>query len=282
MPSDFKAFTNKDFADYDIQVYNYGYRHCTPGFTPGFHYRSHYLLHYVYEGECVVEIEDKSYNVFAGQMFVIFPNLLCNYTSSAENPCTYRWIEVDGRNFENFLKTTPVSRSSPILSDNADGTIANLLSQITDEGKMSWKKLNGYAWFLAEALSSTDSERQSVYEKYIEKAVEYIRFNSEKKTTVSDVASYLQIDRSYLSRVFNEYMGISIKKYIYNYHMDIGKSFLAYSSLSIKEIAAAIGYEDPLDFTKAFHRSFGMSPSKWRQLNSKNSSNLKNSEDKAE
>lgn len=275
MPADFKAFKNKEFADFDICVYNYGYRHCTPGFTPGYHYREHYLIHYVYEGECVVEIEDKTYHVFSGQMFVIFPNKLCNYTASAENPCTYRWIEIDGNNFESFLKTTSLSQSAPVISDNAEGSIGALFTTITDEGKMSCKKLNGYAWFLAEALSKTDSERQSVYEKYIEKAVEYIRFNSEKKTTVSDVAAYLQIDRSYLSRVFNEYMGISIKKYIYNYHMDIGKSFLAYSNLSIKEIAAAIGYEDPLDFTKAFHRSFGMSPTKWRQLNSKNIVNKK-------
>lgn len=280
MPSDFKAYNNKEFADYDIQVYNYGYRRCTPGFTPGFHYRQHYLIHYVYEGECVVEIEDKVHRVFAGQMFVIYPRLLCNYTSSTDNPCTYRWIEIDGHNFENFLRTTALSKSAPIISDNAEGTVGALLTRITEEGKMSGKKLNGYAWFLAEALSSTDNERQSVYEKYIEKAVEYIRFNSEKKTTVSDVAAYLQIDRSYLSRVFNEYMGISIKKYIYNYHMDIGKSFLAYSNLSIKEIAAAIGYEDPLDFTKAFHRTYGMSPTKWRQQNSKNLSNLK--QDKAE
>lgn len=280
MPSDFKAFNNKEFADYDIQVYNYGYRRCTPGFTPGFHYRQHYLIHYVYEGECIVEIEEKVYRVFAGQMFVIYPGLLCNYTSSTDNPCTYRWIEIDGHNFESFLKTTSLSKSAPIITDNAEGAVGALLTRITEEGKMTGRKLSGYAWFLAEALSSTDNERQSVYEKYIEKAVEYIRFNSEKKTTVSDVAAYLQIDRSYLSRVFNEYMGISIKKYIYNYHMDIGKSFLAYSNLSIKEIAAAIGYEDPLDFTKAFHRTFGMSPTKWRQLNSKNVSNHK--QDKTE
>ena len=275
MPADFKAFNNKEFPDYDIQVYNYGYRRCTPGFTPGFNYKLHYLLQYVYEGECIVEIEDKTYRVFAGQMFAVFPNQLCNFTSSSENPCTYRWIEFDGKNFENFLKTTSISRTSPIISDNSEGAIGSILTRMTETGKMSYKKLNGFAWFLAEALSLSDNERQSVYEKYIEKAVEYIRFNSEKKTTVADVAAYLQIDRSYLSRVFNEYMGISIKKYIYNYHMDIGKSFLAYSDLTIKEIAAAIGYEDPLDFTKAFHRTFGMSPTKWRQLNSKNVANLR-------
>jgi AraC-like DNA-binding protein len=50
-------------------------------------------------------------------------------------------------------------------------------------------------------------------------------------------------------------------------HMDIAKSFLKYSTLPIREIAVAIGYDDPLDFTKAFHRTYGMSPSKWRTEN---------------
>ena len=106
-----------------------------------------------------------------------------------------------------------------------------------------------------------------MWEKYIEPALEFIISNSERKTTVSDVADYLNIDRSYLSRVFNECMGISIKKYIYNYHMDIAKSFLTYSDLPIRDIAIAVGYDDPLDFTKAFHRTYGMSPSKWRDEN---------------
>lgn len=268
MPADFMAYNNKDFADFDIQVYNYGYRRCAPGFTPGFTKSRYYTVYYVYDGECRFTVENNSYTLHRCQMFFVKPDTLFSCTSSVDEPCTYRWFEFDGENISSFISNSRLAGDSCIIDDESDHVVGSLLTEMTNQGKISGKRLKGYAWFLAEAFSPATGERRGVYEKYVERAIEYIRFNSEKKTTVSDVAAYLQIDRSYLSRVFNEYMGISIKKYIYNYHMDIGKSLLMYSDLSIKSIASAIGYEDPLDFTKAFHRTFGVSPSKWRTLNS--------------
>lgn len=263
----FKTYYNHEPVDYTIRINNYGYRHCSPGFSPGYVSKEHYVLHYIYEGECIFETSSRSYRVLPGQMFIIAPGNVYNYTSSPENPCTYRWLDISGYNFEKFVAETGFTLERPVVSDFADHRIGNLLREMTDKGKMSGKEINGYSWFLADLLFKTDKARQGVREKYIEPAIEYIISNSEKKTTVSDVADYLKIDRSYLSRVFNEYMGISIKKYIYNYHMDIAKSFLTYSDLSIRDIAIAVGYDDPLDFTKAFHRTYGMSPSKWRDEN---------------
>ncbi len=267
MNPSFKTYYNHEPQDYTVRINNYGYRKCTPGFSPGYVSRKHYVLHYIYEGECIFETGSKSYRVYPGQMFIITPGNIYNYTSSHENPCTYRWVDVSGHNFEKFISQTGYTLEKPVVSDFADHRIGNIIREMTDKGKMSGKEINGYSWFLADAVCKRDKSRQNVWEKYIEPAVEYIISNSEKKTSVSDVAEYLNIDRSYLSRVFNEYMGISIKKYIYNYHMDIGKSFLTYSDLPIKDIATAIGYDDPLDFTKAFHRTYGVSPTKWREEN---------------
>ncbi len=268
MLSTFRTFYNHECGDYTVRINNYGYRRCSPGFSPGYTSKKHYVIHYIYEGECLFETNGKSFLVKPGQMFVIPPGTICNYTSSYDNPCTYRWVDISGWNFEKFLTSTTFALESPVLSDTSDHRIGNLLREMTEKGKMSGKEINGYSWFLADALCRNDKTHNSVWEKYIEPALEYIISNSSKKTSVSDVADYLKIDRSYLSRVFNECMGISIKKYIYNYHMDIAKSFLTYSELPVKDIALAVGYDDPLDFTKAFHRSFGTSPSKWRADNS--------------
>lgn len=267
MPYTFKTYHNHEPRDYTVRINNYGYRSCTPGFSPGYVSRRNYLLHYIYEGECIFETGDKSYKVTPGQMFIITPGNVYNYTSSKENPCTYRWIDISGLNFDKFIEASGFKRDNPVVSDFPDHRIGNLLKEMTDKGKLSGKEINGYSWFLADAICRTDKSNHNVREKYIEPAIEFIISNSEKKTTVSDVAEYLNIDRSYLSRVFNEHMNIPIKKYIYNYHMKIAKSFLTYSELPIRDIALSVGYDDPLDFTKAFHRTYGMSPTKWREEN---------------
>ncbi len=263
----FKTYYNHERRDYTVRINNYGYRRCTPGFSPGYVSRKHYVIHYIYEGECIFETNDKTYTVGPGEMFIIIPGNVYTYVSSVEKPCTYRWVDLGGCNFDSFISASRFSLGSPVISDTPDNKIGNLIKEMTDKGKMSGKEINGYSWFLADALCENDKSRHGIWEKYIEPAIEYIISTSSEKVTVSDVADYLKIDRSYLSRVFNEYMGISIKKYIYNYHMDIAKSFLKYSALPIRDIAVAIGYDDPLDFTKAFHRTYGMSPSKWRAEN---------------
>lgn len=267
MPTTFKTYYNHEPRDYTVRINNYGYRSCSPGFSPGYVSRKHYVLHYIYEGECIFETDEQSYRVFPGEMFIISPGKVYNYTSDHEKPCTYRWVDISGHNFDKFVAATGFSLSKPVVRDFDDMRIGNLLKEMTDKGKMSGKEINGYSWLLADAICRKEKASQGVWEKYIEPALEFIISNSERKTTVSDVADYLNIDRSYLSRVFNECMGISIKKYIYNYHMDIAKSFLTYSDLPIRDIAIAVGYDDPLDFTKAFHRTYGMSPSKWRDEN---------------
>lgn len=263
----YKAFTNHERSDYYIRINNYGLRKCDPSFTPGYILRKCPIIHYVYEGELFVETEGRSFTVSPGFAFVSFPDHVYSYISSAENPCTYRWAEFSGLNLQVFYSDVSFSFDNPLIDDSKTRSLGTLLKEMTDKGKMSGKLINGYSWVLADILSSKPKRKQTVYEKYIEKAIEYISSNIQNKTTVSDVADYLNIDRSYLSRVFNEHMGISIKKYIYNYHMNIAKNMLTYSNMSIKEVASSIGYDDPLDFTKAFHRTFGVSPTKWRNEN---------------
>lgn len=281
MDNSFYTYYNHEPKDYNVRINNYGYRKCTPGFSPGYVSRKHYVIHYIYEGECIFESGAKSYRIYPGQMFIITPGNIYNYTSSHDNPCTYRWVDISGTNFEKFVSQTDYNPENPVVSDFDDNRIGKIICEMTDKGKMSGKEINAYSWLLADAFCIKTQTKQNVWEKYIEPAVAYIISNSEKKTSVSDVADYLSIDRSYLSRVFNEYMGVSIKKYIYDYHMDIAKSFLTYSNLPIKDIASAIGYDDPLDFTKAFHRSYGVSPTKWREENAmkifKNNNELEHS-----
>lgn len=263
----FKTFTVTGCADYFLKIVNYGYRACTPSFTPGYIPRKNHIIHYIYHGELIVQTEGATYSVYPGQAFISYPDHVYHYLSSKENPCTYRWIEFSGTNLDLFMQSVAFSFKNPIITDSEGSPLGNILTELTEGGKLSINQINGYSWFLADILSHTKRKKESVFEKYVEKAIEYIYSNIYKKTTVSDVAEYLDIDRSYLSRVFNQYMGISIKKYIYNCHMDVAKNMLTYSPLPIKDIAASVGYDDPLDFTKAFHRTFGASPSKWRSEN---------------
>ena len=71
------------------------------------------------------------------------------------------------------------------------------------------------------------------------------------------------MNRIYLSRIFKEDYGISIKKYIVSVRMNHAKKFLE-DGHSVSDVADMVGYSDAFGFSKMFKSYFGVSPSNIR------------------
>lgn len=63
---------------------------------------------------------------------------------------------------------------------------------------------------------------------------------------------------------FRKTFGCSPREMLQRLRMEHAKNLLLESALSIKEIAARVGYVQQHDFNRLFHRYAGMAPSKWR------------------
>lgn len=99
---------------------------------------------------------------------------------------------------------------------------------------------------------------------YVELAVEYIKYYYKDGINVSDIAGHLGISRAYLNSAFQKELGISIQKFLIDYRMYKAANLLVSTPDTIKEISGAIGYEDQLNFSKAFKKKFGISPKNYR------------------
>ncbi len=96
------------------------------------------------------------------------------------------------------------------------------------------------------------------------KIIAYIKTNYMKKITLDDVAEYVYMSRSYVSKIFNEEMNTSISSYINKVRIDKSKTLLEDESISIADIAFLVGFEDQSYFTKQFKALTGLSPKKFR------------------
>jgi AraC-like DNA-binding protein len=63
---------------------------------------------------------------------------------------------------------------------------------------------------------------------------------------------------------FRKAFGCSPREMLLRLRMEHAKNLLLESSLSIKEISARVGYPQPHDFNRLFHRYAGVAPSQWR------------------
>jgi hypothetical protein len=63
---------------------------------------------------------------------------------------------------------------------------------------------------------------------------------------------------------FRKVFGCSPRDMLLRLRMEHAKNLLLESSLSIKEISTRVGYVQPHDFNRLFHRYAGVAPSQWR------------------
>lgn len=99
----------------------------------------------------------------------------------------------------------------------------------------------------------------------IHKITGYIRNNYMKKITLDDIAEYVYMSRSRVSKIFNEEMGMSVSSYINKVRVERAKRLLRDPLLSIADIANLTGFDDQSYFSKQFKTVIGVSPKKFRE-----------------
>jgi AraC family transcriptional regulator len=76
----------------------------------------------------------------------------------------------------------------------------------------------------------------------------------------------LGITPSHASRVFRSALGIGVREYMKRIRLDAAGRKLESTSLSIKEIAADLGYKSPADLFRQFKQAFRITPKRYRDL----------------
>ncbi len=94
---------------------------------------------------------------------------------------------------------------------------------------------------------------------------DYVQYHSSENITVAEIADYFGYNPKYLSSFFKEQSGMTLKQYMLNVKMDSAKAELSDTNHSISQIAYNVGFNDAHNFTNAFKKITGLSPSEYRQ-----------------
>lgn len=99
--------------------------------------------------------------------------------------------------------------------------------------------------------------------------IDYIKENTGRSLKVMDVAAHFGYNEKYLSHMFHQLSGISLKQYILKTKMDTANFMLTDTNAPILEIALALGFTDSHNFSKAYKKVNGLTPSEYRNAFSK-------------
>lgn len=105
--------------------------------------------------------------------------------------------------------------------------------------------------------------KKNVCSIQVAKSIDYIYDNLHSKISVDDIANYVGLNRSYLSRLFKKEINCSISNYIREKKIETAKNMLLYSSYKPSEISSLLAFSSQSYFTEIFKKYVGCTPNEF-------------------
>jgi PAS domain S-box-containing protein len=99
----------------------------------------------------------------------------------------------------------------------------------------------------------------------VKRAVAYLHQNYARCLERWEIAEAVGVSENYLTRVFEQELGISLWDYLNRFRVSRAKELFRRTQGSVKSIAGQVGFKDPKYFTRVFHKLTGLSPMEFRE-----------------
>ena len=93
---------------------------------------------------------------------------------------------------------------------------------------------------------------------------ELVRQRPDLPLTVKELAPAARLTPNHFTTLFRQHSGMPFTEYLTEQRITRAKTLLRNPTLSIREIARLVGYDDPGYFARRFHQRLKLSPRQWR------------------
>jgi len=113
-------------------------------------------------------------------------------------------------------------------------------------------------------------DREMLASEKIEESIAYMTQNVNRPLQVSTLAALVNISPSHYFALFKRHTGRAPMDYFTRLRMEKARCLLDTTASSVKEVAAALGYDDPFYFSRVFKSVNQLAPSNYRMRNRSN------------
>jgi AraC-like DNA-binding protein len=255
------------------------------------HSHTFFEAHYITDGRAYTTLGDKEYELNSGWFYIMPPGTFHSHRqldNTSHIGFALRWEiceEVDnGSNNSILLDSMELAgalKNITAIPMEDDGSILEGMLNILKTAGRGSRILELQAAFLqliirlADACSSkgmkheTQINRIFLNSNVVASAVRFIEENYSQDIDVKDVAASVHVSYSHLSRLFKEYAGIAINRYINQVRILRAQYLLKCTKRDIDSIAFEVGFKSSIYFCGIFKKEVGVSPGFYRKNESR-------------
>lgn len=255
-------------SDY-LVVNNCGYQATgeTDMTTVRLHGRSDYLLLYVWQGQLVLREGEEETQAAAGSIVLYRPHERQHYTHVAHENTLVYWLHFTGSGVEGLLKKAGIDRRVTQVGCVSD--VRDYYTQMIRELQVRPESYDMFCTAYVMMIFSAFARRQddagkAGRQRWLSAVIEQMHMRCGEELSISELAQFCGLSEYHFIHLFREYTGFSPHAYIIRLRLDKAKDLMASTTMNISEIAFAVGYSNPLYFSRLFKRRTGLSPTQFR------------------
>lgn len=263
----------------DAEVAEIGYNAVPPGYGQVMQ-RDVYIIHYVTKGGGVfMGVPFKE-----GDCYMVVPGEKEIIRSDSQNPYCSWWIMFKCESASALLQRCALPCRNAVFSFAKTLSAVQILKDALygTDGQNPFAEAAKMQSVLYEILSLHMYENKNFQNDLksdtAQMAAQFIRKNYYHNIKISGIAEKMHISQSYLIALFNKRYGMPLQEYLLKVRIEKAKQLLSCGSVSVKETALSVGFENPLYFSRIFAKRVGVAPSLYRNMCNAENSMVQNDE----
>lgn len=243
-------------------------------------------LNYIVDGECIYDIAGNIFTLPKRSLIVVngsIPHrlLISSGCINISINCSQKHLSHPFGTLEDLIAVCPLLENmfknleTGLVFKNAK-IIYPLLQSICDEyngnNNINYLSLltNKAFMDICRFFLSSDSALMSQSSLYISQIKNYIAYHFFEISNIDDIARHVALNKIYLQKIFKQETGMTLWRYLTKFRMQKATYYLANTTVPIGEIDEIIGIHSRQNFYLLFKKEYGISPSEYRKLYSKN------------
>jgi len=225
-------------------------------------------LLFISKGHGYLQIRRRVYPITAGQCCLIPCDCAASYWAESGEEWDYIWLLFEGELFDEILRKIAFSPETPICDTTEEQ--AELFHKI---GARKYNSCNGEYYYtlglvvqlLSSFIVSFPSETLITEDGSMRAILSFIHSNLCRRITLADIGHQTFFSPIYCDTVFKRETGRSIIDYVIDRRIDEAKKLLLEGSMTLAQVAEAVGFADYNYFCRVFKKTYSKSPKSYRK-----------------
>lgn len=227
------------------------------------------VLAFVILGHGIINIDNKQYHPSKGDIFILPKDSCHEYYVDSHNPWAFMWFNITGNLLATLLEVYNLENRHVCEDCNIEQLFLNALNIASSESTdihIQHKEIVLIIFNIIMEIAETVRTRKLGYSDNVLSIKNYLDNHIYITMSLDGLSSHISMSQRNINRIFKKEVGLTVYDYFLSKKIQLVKTMLTNTNLSVKEISHRLNFSDAYYFSNLFKKKTGYSPINYRKM----------------